>query len=234
MFTFDSVVRYSEVDSDGKLTLPEVINYFQDCSELHSRSLGVSVTANVDVGWVLNSWQIEINRYPSINEHIKVGTAPHKIKGIQGDRNFLMYDENGEVIIYANSIWSYFDFINNKPARVPESQMEAYKLEPAYDMEYAPRRIAIKDIDDDAFKSVADVSVTKSMIDLHGHMNNGNYVLVAMDYLPDDYIFNKVRVEYLLPTVCGEVLEVKQYKDDERLVTLLSGSDGLHAIVEFS
>jgi acyl-ACP thioesterase len=113
MFTKESTVRLSEVGSDGYLTLPGVINYFQDCSELHSESVGVGVEVDNDYAWVLNSWQIQIKSYPKMNDKITVGTLPHRIKGIQGDRNFLMMDENDNVIINANSIWSYFDFINN-------------------------------------------------------------------------------------------------------------------------
>ena len=34
-------VRYSETGVDGKLTLPALVNYFQDCSTFHSESLGL-------------------------------------------------------------------------------------------------------------------------------------------------------------------------------------------------
>ena len=31
MYEFDSRVRYSEVDHHGTMTVPALINYFQDC-----------------------------------------------------------------------------------------------------------------------------------------------------------------------------------------------------------
>lgn len=34
MYSFDSRVRYSEVDEDRKLSLTGVINYMQDCSHV--------------------------------------------------------------------------------------------------------------------------------------------------------------------------------------------------------
>ena len=43
MYSFDSMIRFSEVDHHGTLTLPGIINYFQDCSILHSDSLGVGM-----------------------------------------------------------------------------------------------------------------------------------------------------------------------------------------------
>ena len=45
MYTFDSKVRYSEIDHRGTMTLPALINYFQDCSTFQSESLGFGVKA---------------------------------------------------------------------------------------------------------------------------------------------------------------------------------------------
>ncbi len=235
MFTKESVVRLSECGSDGRLTLPGVINYFQDCSELHSEAVGVGVEVDNDYAWVLNSWQIQIKSYPMMNDKITVGTLPHKIKGIQGDRNFLMMDDKDNVIINANSIWSFFDFVNNRPIRVPKKQIEAYKLEPAFPMEYAERRIKIKDIPEDAYETKTEITVTESMIDVIGHMNNMQYVLISNDYLPEGYSYNQVRVEYLMPALKWDKIILKQYVSNERLVSILASPDGNnHAIVEYT
>ena len=41
MYTFDSRVRYSEIDHTGNMTLPALINYFQDCSTFQSEDIGL-------------------------------------------------------------------------------------------------------------------------------------------------------------------------------------------------
>ena len=38
---FNSRVRYSEIDHHGTLTLPALINYFQDCSTFQSEDVGL-------------------------------------------------------------------------------------------------------------------------------------------------------------------------------------------------
>ena len=43
VYEFDSRVRYSEVDSQGKLTWLALMDYFQDCSVFQSESLGIGV-----------------------------------------------------------------------------------------------------------------------------------------------------------------------------------------------
>ena len=40
MYEFNSRVRYSEIDHHGTLTLPALINYFQDCSTFQSEDCG--------------------------------------------------------------------------------------------------------------------------------------------------------------------------------------------------
>ena len=43
MYTFNSRVRYSEVDRSLSLDTASIINYFQDCSTFQSEDLGVGV-----------------------------------------------------------------------------------------------------------------------------------------------------------------------------------------------
>ena len=43
MYTFDSRIRYSEIDRSGRLSIPAVVDYFQDCSAFQSEELGVGV-----------------------------------------------------------------------------------------------------------------------------------------------------------------------------------------------
>ena len=67
---YEFISRYSEVDSQGKITLAAILDYFQDCSIFHSEELnvGISYLERQKMAWVLSSWQIEIRRYPEIGE----------------------------------------------------------------------------------------------------------------------------------------------------------------------
>ena len=46
-YSFTSRIRYSEIGEDGNLTLPGLINYFQDCSTFQSEAIGEGVAARV-------------------------------------------------------------------------------------------------------------------------------------------------------------------------------------------
>lgn len=106
MYAFDSRIRYSETDSEGRLTLNALLNYFQDCSTFHSEDVGLGIGYMKEIGqvWVLSAWQIVVNRYPQLGEKVRIVTLPYELKAFLGYRNFAMLDEKGEYIAKANSL----------------------------------------------------------------------------------------------------------------------------------
>ena len=108
---FEGKVRYSEIVHRAAMTLPALINYFQDCSTFQSEQLGygMDVLKKEKKAWVLAYWQVIVKRYPKLCEKITVGTFASGFKGMFGNRNFYMKDESGEQIACANSIWVYMD-----------------------------------------------------------------------------------------------------------------------------
>ena len=43
MYSFNSRIRYSELDETGRLRLESLLDYFQDCSTFHSEDIGLGV-----------------------------------------------------------------------------------------------------------------------------------------------------------------------------------------------
>ncbi len=56
-YSFDSRIRYSEIGENGCLTLPGILNYFQDCCTFHSESIGQGMEAvnKRERVWVLSA-----------------------------------------------------------------------------------------------------------------------------------------------------------------------------------
>ena len=42
-YSFSGRVRYSEIGENGLLTLPGILNYFQDCSTFQSEEVGLGI-----------------------------------------------------------------------------------------------------------------------------------------------------------------------------------------------
>ena len=129
-YEFEGKVRYSEIDHRATMTLPALINYFQDCSTFQSEQLGygMDVLKKEKKAWVLAYWQVIVKRYPKLCERITVGTFASGFKGMFGNRNFYMKDESGEQIACANSIWVYMDrFVLTKNRRKPMGLTNRWK-----------------------------------------------------------------------------------------------------------
>lgn len=234
MYTFDSRVRYSETDERGTLSVTGIINYLQDCSTFQSESIGLGVDylKQHNRAWWLSSWQIIIDRYPRLGEEIVIGTWPYDFKGMYGYRNFTIQDMSGNYLVRANSIWFFFDTAAGRPVKVTEEDVRGYGEPHAerLDMEYAPRRIEIPD----TFENGEFVQVYKHHIDTNHHVNNAQYVEIAREFLPADFIIGELRIEYKRAAVLGDVMMPRISKTDEGYVVSLCGKEGVFAVIWFA
>lgn len=235
MYTFDSRVRYSEVGVDGRLTIESLLDYFQDCSTFHSEDIGLGVEYLNELHqvWLLSAWQICVNRYPRLCEEIVIGTAPYEFRGFIGCRNFEMKTKEGEVLAYANSIWSLMDIRKMAPAKPSVKMLEGYVLEEKYPMEYAPRKIAMST----AGEALEAFSVKQHHLDTNNHVNNGQYVRMAMDCIPKDFSIKQLRVEYKSQAVLNDIVcpFVAVNADGTVYTVSLNNEEGrLYSIVEMT
>jgi len=194
MYSFDSRIRYSECDENCKLRLDALMNYFQDASTFQSENLGVGFSYLVprNLVWVLVSWQVEITRYPALGEEVEIGTLPYDFKGFIGSRNFCMKTKGGEMLAKANSIWTLLNFDSMKPALPPADMLEKYPVEPRLDMNYEGRKITVND----GGACEDPIVVQRQHLDSNNHVNNAQYIIMAIQYLPQDFEVRNLRVEY--------------------------------------
>ena len=244
MYTFQTRVRYSEVDPQRRMELSSILNCFQDCSNFHSQDLGGGIdtlTARKRV-WLLSAWQIEIVRPPRLFDHITVGTWPYAFKGLYGYRNFIIYNEERghETAAYANSIWFLMDTETGLPARIAPEDSAAYLLEEAYPMDYAPRKIALPAVNlpDSVFsvQSFPEIRVTRMLLDTNNHVNNGQYVRLAEGVLPENFAVRGMRAEYRRAALLDDVIFPVLYAaptEDTCYVSLNDAAGQPFAIVSF-
>lgn len=233
MYTFDSRIRYSETDSEGKLTMASLINYFQDSSTFHSEDLGLGIgyLNKRHLVWVLSSWQIVVNRYPRLCEHVTIGTQPYDMKGFLGYRNFAMMGEDGTYAAVANSIWSLLDTRTGKPSVISREMTTGYQLGEKLPMDYAPRKVAVLQ----GGVEYEPVIVKKHHLDTNHHVNNQQFIDMAMDYLPEDFCIWQMRAEYRKQAYLDDVLRPYVAVGDNVVYVALRDEMGAsYVAVEFS
>ena len=173
-YSFESRVRFSEIGEDGCLTLPGVLDYFQDCCTFESEQTGVGmeVLKEQKRAWVLSAWQVIMKRYPKLGENINVTTIPYGFRGFIGMRNFILETVDGERLAWANSYWSFINTETGLPEKLTAADTDPYDLGEKMEMDYAPRKIALPK----ERKPQESFAVQKHHLDTNHHVNNCQYI----------------------------------------------------------
>lgn len=232
MYSYESRIRYSELDENGHLKIEALLDYFQDCSTFQSEDIGAGVDFLKDKNmvWVLSSWQIIAERYPKLGEYVTIATAPYDFKGFIGYRNFWMLDEEGNRIACANTIWSLIDTVSGRPVRPPKELLDKYPIEPKLDMEYAPKRITLPE----SLLRGEEVLIRSHHLDTNHHVNNGQYVRIALDCLGKKCGIRQLRAEYKKQSFLGDVLVpyVGMTEEGRHVIVLKDKDDAVSCVVE--
>ncbi len=237
MYTYDIRVGFSQSDTKHNMTIPAIIDTYQDCSCFHSEDLGVGIykLEPQKLVWVINYWEVEFLRAPKYPEKLTVGTFPYEFKGFLGMRNFFLKDEQGEYISKANSLWCLMDWENMRPAKVPAEIKDAYISEDKLDMTYSPRKISIPDEEDERVKRDDEpvIFIEEHHLDSNGHVNNGQYIKIAFAYVPKDIEYKRLRVEYKTQAHLGDEIHPVLYTGKDFYTVVLSNNEGApYAVIE--
>lgn len=224
MYQLKSKVRYSESNADSRLTYHALLNYLQDSSTIHSEELGESGAQlwEQNMAWILSFWQVCIEDMPKTSEDITVSTWPYSTKGLFGLRNFCVDNANGNRIVKANSIWVLIDPRTGRPIRITDEVSSHYPDEPKLEMDYCDRKILVPE----EYEEKEAVVVPKYFIDTNNHMNNAKYVMVAEEYLPDDFQVKEIRVEYKTAAVLGDTIVPRVTIGEKEVTVSLVNPEG--------
>ena len=233
MYSLKYKVTTSTCDSEGRLKLYSALQMMQDCSEMWIDSEpGVKeyfVAQNM--AQLLASRQVEIIRVPEYKEELTVTTSVYGMKPMFGFRNTYIYDADGKPCYKTWSMGAFVDKANGKLKRVDDATIASMTLEPQLEMNYGDRRIILPR---DGGEAQEPYKLLRADIDYNKHMNNANYVRIAMELLPEGFEVKCLRVEYRVAAKLGDVLVPVVYKVEGRFIVAISVGDDVSAIIEFS
>ncbi len=233
MFSFNSRIRFSEVNEKNQLDFASIINYFQDLSMFHSEEMGLGLEFFKEKkrAWLLNSWQINVKRFPTIFEDIKISTYPYLVKGFMGYRNFTITDKQDNLCVIADSSWIYVDIEKNRPVRALEEEIKPYGIDPKLEMNYIKGRILVPE----NMKTREAFEIMPSYIDSNHHVNNGQYVKLAENFLMSGFQANQLRVEYRKAAKLHDIIYPAFHVSENTNIICLNNESGKpYAIIEFS
>ncbi|MCR5398280.1 MAG: acyl-[acyl-carrier-protein] thioesterase [Lachnospiraceae bacterium] len=230
MYEYDIRVGYSQSDDRRIMTVPAVIDAFQDCSCFHSDDVGVGFDYLLPkhLVWVINYWELEFDRMPVYGQRLTVGTYPYGFKGYFGERNFYLKDEKG-YLIKANSFWTLMDWENMRPSKITPEMVSAYTIGEKLDMSYNSRKISLPEDSSVNITNPTGTVISHTHLDSNGHVNNGQYIKLAYDAaalagdLPD---IRLLRAVYKKQAHLGDMICPVIYRDSDRLTIALNDTEG--------
>ena len=233
MYSLKYQVTTSTCDSEGRLKLCSALQMMQDCSEMWIDSEpGVKrYFAEQHMAQLLATRQVEIVRVPEYKEELTVTTSVYGMKPMFGFRNTFIYDAEGKPCYKTWSMGAFVDKSAGKLKRVDDATMASMSLEPQLEMDYKDRRIILPKEDGEVLEPV---KVLRADIDYNRHVNNANYVRMAMELLPEGFDVKGLRVEYRVAAKLGDTLVPTLYHTGAALIVSLSIGDDVSAIVEFT
>jgi acyl-ACP thioesterase len=230
MYSFDSTVRYSETDESAHLSVLGLINYLQDCSTFQACSLGrdFDYMRKNGFAWLLAAWGIEIVELPAFADHIRISTWAKSHDRMFGTRCFTVTGDSGDVLVRAESLWFLFDTERNRPLPMREEEFQAYLDPTAPDLGMRPikRRIPVE-----GEGSPRDaIVVSRAYLDTNHHVNNAQYVEMALAALDDQKAHGKVPrridVQYCTAAVLGDVIVPSVHMTEDGCVVNLTNEAG--------
>ncbi|MDO4633503.1 MAG: thioesterase [Eubacteriales bacterium] len=230
-FEYVSKVRYSEVCEDHCLSVTNIVNYFQDCSTFQSEELGngLELMETRNRAWILAHWHIILERRPMLGEEIHVQTWPTSMKGFMAERNYQMLDAEGKRLAYANTLWTYLDVTTGHPARIDQDVWDMYQTEPPIEMARSVRKIPVPE----ECELREDFAVRYRNLDTNHHVNNAQYIEMALEYLPSGSQVRQIRVEYRKAAKLHErILPLVKLEGDKCTVALCDLQQQPYAVLE--
>lgn len=209
-------VQLSDVDFNKKLKLSTLFVYFQDLATEHSEMLGKGrdVLQKDNLIWVIASARVDIERYPVWNEEILVETWPLQPDKVNFERDFIVYDENNDVIVRAVTNWVIIDINSRRLKRSKVINPEFPEADRERAIDCSLERIN----ESGSLKEVYRKTVGYSDIDMNEHLNNSRYLDYIMDCFNMDehknYFTKSVEVNYIHEALPGDTIILKKGIDE--------------------
>lgn len=206
----------SMCDGDSKLSIPAILDIFQDSATLHAShfEIGPEGMKRRNYFWVLTKTRIIINRLPEMMDDVYANTWIQAPERASCERDFSIA-AGDETLLYGRSMWAVISRDTGKLVHMDE-------LYPVLDFnEAAPDDIPFRRLGkkfDDA-EEIGRHKICSTEIDLGGHMNNVNYVRALLNCFTSEELremnIRGLEINYISQSFEGEeIVFMKREAED--------------------
>ena len=226
-----------DIDKDTNLTNKAILAFFEDIGGYHSNLAGFGLKQILEtrLSWVLLHWKLKvIKRIKYSDEIVTVKSWSRGAEKACTFRDFEIYDKDGNLCVVGSSKWALIH-LEKGLMRLNDELLNKYESE---DKKAIPDFEFKKLQGPENYSNIYEYTVSRSDLDINGHMHNLNYLDLAYESLPEDIytnnLFNDVEIMYKKGALLGDKLKcLYSETNGEHFVTIKSEDDKtLHAIIK--
>lgn len=204
-------LRYFEMNKFGDATATAISTLLEETAAEHCLEIGYSLydLKRKNIGWVLISGAIEMDRYPRYKEKITIRTWLSGYSLVKGYRENIILDETGNILGKARGMWVFYDIKKRRPIAIPE---DIKKKWPAISEKSSEMDLDKKLINPNSKVPLVEFNVYNLDIDGNNHVNNIKYLHWLIESLPrhlmDNYFLKSLNCRFLSEVYYGDTIRV--------------------------
>lgn len=219
-----TILTAEQFDDHGNVLPAAVLDLFQRAAGSHAERLGVGFEAMLSKNllWVVTQIKYQVLAAAQPGQPLTVTTWPLPPSRLGFDREYLICDAAGMVLIRGTSKWMQIDAAERR--LMPTSNVYPLtEYRTTRNFEERIRRIRNFDADSDVCRICPD----ESAIDNNGHVNNAKYAGFAYTALQDfGGVISTFQIDFLHEVMCGEPLELSYAVSGKTTLVKGVGEDG--------
>ncbi len=215
-------IRFSEIGVDEKIQKYQYCNFFQEAagrfcynnqvSGFHLKKLGL--------GWVIAGYTIEFSeKQPTWNDTITVDTWANSNNGIITTRDFLANDDKGKLLAKASSAWAIIDLKTRKAVSSKTGTKNEWLIDKFNFEKNRPGKIIFPEKLEKLPSYTSKWRPGLISLDINKHVNNVNYISIAMGAIKDELTKNKYlqkfKINYKKEVVFGDLIFIQVYNSED-------------------
>ena len=202
-------IRASEVDNNGKITIPAICGLFQEIAGNHALLLNFDITDLHRQGltWVLYRMDIEVYEFPNWRDEITIETWPATGDGLRTYRNYRILDKDGKELVVSLSYWMMINLETRRPTRLNEDILNTRFSDREHVL--LPKTDRIGNLEE--ITLTKEITVRQADLDMNRHVNNVRFIEWMMESLNEDERtkVNKVDIQFIREAVYGNTIQSK-------------------------
>jgi acyl-ACP thioesterase len=200
-------LRYFEMNEYAVASPMTILTLLEETAADHCYLINHSLyqLAEQNVGWILISGFMQMERYPNYKEKITIRTWLSKYSTTKGFRENIIYDEHDNIIGRAKGLWVFFDIERRRSIKIFDDIKNRWSF---YNEECINENITKKINAIDFANYKTKFKVNRYDTDMNKHVNNIRYLQWVIESIPDEIINN-----YYLYSIDGRFIAEAQYGD---------------------